>query len=109
MMNMTSGKIMWVLHGRGGDKQLCLTEQAARDGQSPLIAEQTHGHWSWRAVPWLAPGRLGGAAILLISAVRLGGAAIREGAANRDNTVFNNIAGRIDILRLPVLALLPLA
>ena len=34
-----------------------------------------------------ARGSLGGAPILLISAVRLGGAAIREGAANRDNTV----------------------
>ena len=52
MMN-TSGKNMWVLQGRGGDKQLCLTEQATRNGQSPLIADQTHGHWRWCARPWL--------------------------------------------------------
>ena len=83
-----SGKNRRVLHGRGGDKQHCLTEQQRGMLRAHLL--QSKHMVTGGGVPDSgSAGSLGGAAILLMSAVRLGGAAIREGAANRDNTVLN--------------------
>ena len=87
---ITLAYISWVLHGKGIDRSPCLTEQTASDVRSTYCWANTRQDTrSQEGVchPWLRWAGPGGALILKTDAVRPGGAAIREGAVNRDNTV----------------------